>query len=138
MANAGESRSSSLEASFSSDKENRSAPSRRVNGAGNVKRGMGNDVPVPSRSSSRVDDGAPGFNKRRKLGGRGGNAPTLEPSQVALNKTLGRVDDLRYYDPDQPIAERREVRKGIRDLSRNLAGTRAPGSESDIATGTDW
>ena len=35
----------------------------------------------------------------------------------------GEEDARRYYDPDQPIEERREIRKTYRDLERRLAGT---------------
>lgn len=47
-------------------------------------------------------------------------APNI--SQTAHQQALEAVNDTRYYDPDQPMEERRAVRKGMRDLGRELNG----------------
>ena len=72
-------------------------------------------MPTPSS----VEPGTPHANKRRRLGER--DAPN-NVSQAVFQRELDEVDDTKYYDPDQPIEERRIVRKGIRDLFRELAG----------------
>src|SRR6186713_81118 len=93
--------------SFSSDKENQISLPRIV---------------VAHTKSSRPITGSQSTssssNKRRKLGDRAG----LEPSQAVLQKELEYVEDTQYYDPEQPIRERRAVRKEIRHLTRDLAG----------------
>lgn len=95
----------------SSDKENCEAvSSKRQNKNG--KTAMG-----PPTQTPRVDASSK-THKRRKLSElEGANA-----SQVAFNKELNQVEDLRYYDPEQLIEERRRIRKDYRDLSRELAG----------------
>lgn len=94
---------SSPSVSLSSDKENRATASR--NGAEKGK----------SKPPMAVQEGP---NKRRKLGQRS----ALEPSQAAFQRVRDGVDDKRYYDPEQPMSERRAVRKGIRDLTKELTG----------------
>ena len=59
-------------------------------------------------------------NKRRKLGDR--SRSILEPSQATFQKVREGVEDKRFYDPDQPLNQRRAVRKGIRDLAKELTG----------------
>jgi len=46
----------------------------------------------------------------------------LEPSQALHQQVLDIEGDLSVYDPDQPAHERREVRKGYRNLQRRLDG----------------
>jgi hypothetical protein len=43
---------------------------------------------------------------------------TENASQVVIDE----VADTLFYDPDQDMNERRAVRKGLRDLNRNLNG----------------
>lgn len=103
-------------ASFSSDKENREASastSRQANGKSRT-------MPPPKMPTpSSVEPPTPHANKRRRLGER--DAPN-NASQIAHQRELDEIDDTKFYDPDQPIEERRVVRKGIRDLFRELAG----------------
>lgn len=94
---------SSPSVSFSSDKENRSTSSRRQNSK---------STPTMSSSADRNP------NKRRRLTDR--SAP--EPSQVLFQRVKQRSENKDFYDPDQPIAQRRAVRKGIRDLAKELTG----------------
>ena len=94
--------SSTRSVSYSSDKENHASSARRTNGS--TKRMS--QLPTPSS----LETSASNSNKRRKLGERGG----YEPSQAAARL---------FYDPEQPMDERRAVRKNYRDLSRELAGT---------------
>ena len=61
-----------------------------------------------------------GSNKRRKLGER--NHGALKPSQATFQRVREGVEDKRFYDPDQPINQRRAVRKGMRDLAKELTG----------------
>ena len=98
--NARISHSASPSVSFSSDKENR-ASSRRISEK--------DKTPLSAQE---------GPNKRRKLSDR----TVLEPSQAAFQRVREGVDNKRFYDPDQPLSERRNVRKGIRDLAKELAG----------------
>ena len=100
--NARTSNSSSPSVSFSSDKENRASSSRGVS--------------EKDKAPLSAQDGP---NKRRKLGDRS----VLEPSQAAFQRVREGVDNKRFYDPDQPLSERRTVRKGIRDLAKELAGS---------------
>ena len=100
--------------SFSSDKENHASSTRRANGKGKVM----SELPLPTPSS--IDRPTNQSNKRRKLGER----KNLDPSQVAFQRQKEQVDDKRYYDPEQPMQERRLVRKGIRDLTRDMTGQR--------------
>ena len=92
---------SSPGSSFSSDKENRASVARPA-----IEKG---------KQPMLAQDGS---NKRRKLGDRS----VLEPSQAAFQRVREGYDNKRYYDPDQPMAERRAVRKGIRDLAKDLTG----------------
>ena len=104
-------------ASFSSDKENREVSASKGRQTNGKSRAMPPPPKMPTPTS--VEPGTPHANKRRRLGERG--APN-NASQVALQRDLDEIDDTKYYDPDQPIEERRIVRKGIRDLVRELAG----------------
>ena len=90
---------SSPAASFSSDKENRASNARRTADKGKA--------PLEQQEKS---------NKRRKLGG------ALEPSQPRFERVREGVDNKAYYDPDQPMAQRRAVRKSFRDLAKELSG----------------
>lgn len=81
-----------------SDKEN-SQQSRR-------KRGSAQTMAVPSASG-----------KRQRLANR---TPNI---QGGSQMPQSQVDtDKKYYDPDQDEAERRWLRKGLRDLTRDLHG----------------
>ncbi|KAI9854067.1 MAG: nuclear protein [Vezdaea acicularis] len=87
--------------SISSDKENRAAraqPNRESKGKGK----MSSMAPPPEPSS-----------KRRKLG-------PPSSSQAAHRLALIEAADSEFYDPDQDAEERRRVRKGLRDLTRDL------------------
>ena len=104
-------------ASFSSDKENRqntTIPSHLRNGKG--KNMAPPNLPTTASADSRA-------HKRRRLGER--DAPN--PSQLAHERQLEQAGNIDYYDPDQSMEERRAVRKGFRDLSRELQG-QAPNS----------
>ena len=43
-------------------------------------------------------------------------------SQLAHERELDEAADVQFYDPDQDMEERRAVRKGLRDLTRDLNG----------------
>ncbi|KAL8894238.1 MAG: hypothetical protein Q9192_004489 [Flavoplaca navasiana] len=99
-------------ASFSSDKENRQAST-----TAKTKRMPPPKLPTPALAES----GTPRSAKRRKLGER--RLPNA--SQVAHEGELEKLGHAQFYDPNQSMAERRAVRKGIRDLSKELTESRA-------------
>jgi hypothetical protein len=109
-------------ASFSSDKENRgdSPDSRRS------AKGKENVMGSPQLSSPRSEHHA---SKRRRLAERGlsggGGVSQATQSQRALGAQLDQNQDTRYYDPDQPMDERRAVRRGYRDLAKEMTGRRS-------------
>jgi hypothetical protein len=55
--------------------------------------------------------------KRQRLGDTASNIETGTQISQAQRKA-----STKYYDPDQDAAERRRVRKGLRDLTRDLNG----------------
>lgn len=99
--------SSPPSASCLSDKENYASPPRRTIG----KPKKMSQLPTPSSGEASYSTS----NKRRKLGERG----AFESSQAAHHTEIAAK---LFYDPEQPMDERRAVRKNYRDLSRELAG----------------
>ncbi|KAJ5512500.1 hypothetical protein N7463_002052 [Penicillium fimorum] len=76
-------------------------------------------------------------NKRPRLADRSSNAQSAQSSRSAQSARSARAQcarsqassqrtssDTRYYDPDQDPEERRSVRRGLRDLGRELNDTR--------------
>lgn len=72
-------------------------------------------------------------NKRRRLADRPSNAQPAQSAQSSRSAQSARSvrsqassqrtgSDTRYYDPDQDPEERRSVRRGLRDLGRELNG----------------
>jgi hypothetical protein len=102
---------------YSSDKENQT--SRSSGPSGSKPKSM---QPLQRPTSSRESHS----NKRRRTGLGEHGAPQQTQSQTALEKRLAMVEDLRFYDPEQPMEERREVRKGYRDLTREMIGSHTP------------
>lgn len=78
------------------------------------------ELPTPTSA----DSDSSRANKRRRLGER--VAPNA--TQLAHQRQLNVVVDTRYYDPDQSIEERRVIRKGLRDLTKELNGRLSPQS----------
>ncbi|KAI9684786.1 MAG: nuclear protein [Trizodia sp. TS-e1964] len=111
LANHAHSLSPSPSASFSSDKENHDA-SRQERAKSKGKMAPPN-LPTPvSETSSALRMG-----KRRRVDD--GYSQALA-TQLAHERELDEVVDTQFYDPDQDVEERRDVRKGLRDLSRDL------------------
>ncbi|KAI9812759.1 MAG: nuclear protein [Pycnora praestabilis] len=108
-------------ASFSSDKENRQAStaiaSRQDKGKSRANTMAPPKPPTPESEAVAT----PRTTKRRKLGDR--DAP--QASQVAHARVVQESADTQFYDPDQDVDERRAVRKGLRDLTRDLNDSRA-------------
>ena len=102
-------------ASFSSDKENRTVTENNRRPVSGKSRAM----PPPKTPMQNSDDGSSRASKRPRLSERG----VPNASQLAHNARLEQTGDKNRYDPDQTMEERRAVRKGIRDLSRELTGT---------------
>jgi len=100
--------------SFSSDKENQSESAQRTRDPNGKAGTMG----PPTLPTSCSGESATHSNKRRRLGDR--DAPNA--SQALLREQLSKVEDLQYYDPDQPMDERRLYRKKMRELTRELHG----------------
>ena len=101
-------------ASFSSDKENHGQISKQTRSSnGETKAMLPPKLPTPPSG-----EGSAHSNKRRKLGER--NAPNA--SQIAFQESLKSIENTDLYDPEQPMEERRAVRRGIRDLGRDLNG----------------
>ena len=108
-------------ASFSSDKENHSV--QKDQGRSGAKQPSSTMAP----SSTSRGGTATSANKRRKLDERDGRCNgSMDPSQTALEKEKAHTDNKRYYDPEQSMDERRLVRRGFRDLAREVAGQYAP------------
>lgn len=63
--------------------------------------------------------------KRQRLSNRASNIQSGSQSQVSPSQ---QDRDKQFYDPDQDEKERRRVRKGLRDLTRQLHGTVSPHS----------
>jgi len=61
----------------------------------------------------------PNTNKRQRLADRTSNIQGGTQSQVPSSQA---VRNNRFYDPDQDETERRWLRKGLRDLTRDLHG----------------
>lgn len=59
--------------------------------------------------------------KRARLAELQGNADSTQASQFQPRASQKAATD--YYDPDQDVAERRKIRKGLRDLQREMNGT---------------
>ncbi|MCJ1416442.1 nuclear protein [Xylographa parallela] len=104
-------------ASFSSDKENREASAQSSRNAQGKTRAM---PPPKLPTPGSVEPTPSHMNKRRRLGER--DAPNTGQSS---QQEVDLDEDLRYYDPDQPMEERRHIRKGYRDLARELIDSRA-------------
>lgn len=101
-------------ASFSSDKENQSESTQRMRDLSGKAATMGPPkLLTPGSAESTAHS-----NKRRRLGDR----DAANASQALLREQLSKVEDLQYYDPDQPMDERRMYRKKMRELTRELNG----------------
>lgn len=103
-------------ASFSSDKENHTSTTRTSRSVNVKAKSM---LPPRTPGLDLDEGGTPRAAKRRKLGERG----VPNASQAAHETELEKLGHSQYYDPNQSMEERRAVRKGIRDLSKELIGT---------------
>ncbi|KAI9758756.1 MAG: hypothetical protein M4579_002859 [Chaenotheca gracillima] len=107
--------------SFSSDKENRSSVAASRNRAEKGKgRAVMSQTSTTPTLSSRRENGASG--KRRRLADRDASPQTATADQ---DHHEGEAVDLTYYDPDQDMTERRAIRKGLRELNRDLNDSRS-------------
>jgi hypothetical protein len=89
-------------------------------------------APPPSRRtrhiSSDKENATPSATATKKSATRNPPPSTqrlkeMDPSQALHHQLLEKEGNRDVYDPDQPAAERREVRKGYRNLQRTLDGT---------------
>ncbi|EEA23971.1 hypothetical protein TMatcc_007040 [Talaromyces marneffei ATCC 18224] len=91
----------------SSDKENQNRQRPQL---GKRKSDMALDTSATGSSSSG--------SKRARLAELQGNADSTQASQFQPRASQKAATD--YYDPDQDVAERRKIRKGLRDLQREM------------------
>ncbi|MCJ1474019.1 nuclear protein [Lambiella insularis] len=103
-------------ASFSSDKENHQT-SR--NNQRKSKAMPHPKLPTPGSAESTSTQSS----KRRRLGERNGS--TSSQAAAEAEEEIAGVEDTRYYDPDQSMAERRFIRREYRDLARELIDSKA-------------
>jgi hypothetical protein len=99
-------------ASLSSDKENHAQATQR---AQPVNKGKGKQS-MPPPGNAAAGNSGPRAVKRRRLGEQGGSVATRSSDEDEEDETL------RYYDPNQDPEERRQVRKALRDNTRELHG----------------
>lgn len=92
-----------------SDKENRN---RRRPQVGKRKSDMALNASAAGSSSSG--------SKRVRLAELQGNVDSIQSSQFQPRASQRAAND--YYDPDQDVTERRKIRKGLRDLQREMNG----------------
>ena len=95
--------------SQTSDKENRGHSSRSVS-AGEKRK---SDVSINGSTTSETPAATSSAAKRRRVG--------LQ-SQAIFQREVEARKDKDFYDPDQDPEERRAVRKGMRDLAKELNG----------------
>jgi hypothetical protein len=94
-------------ASNSSDKENQAAIHDKAHSRSNM--------PPPDTTPRLSEEERPG---KRKRGAE--NLPQSRPVPRSRTRDLGEDEDSLYYDPDQDVDERRRIRRGLRDLTRNI------------------
>ncbi|OKL64705.1 hypothetical protein UA08_00657 [Talaromyces atroroseus] len=95
----------------SSDKENYNHGRRKV-----AKRKS--DYAMSSAANNPASNASASNSKRRRLADLQTNAESTQSSQYQPRTSQRPVTD--YYDPDQDVGERREIRKSLRDLTRDL------------------
>ena len=116
---------SSPAASFSSDKENRPTEAPLTTKS----RGM----PPPQLSASEGSASRRGV--RRKLADRDA---TQNGTQKLHRQRLEEAGDSEFYDPEQSMAQRRELRREYRDLARDLTGIQALTTRSHWLQNTNY
>ena len=94
--------------SFTSDKENNQPRSAHPSSAEKRKQQAGPGVTMELTPS-----------KRRRVSGHSSRPSADRPAREQL---LREGNDRNYYDPNQDPEERRQVRKGLRDLAAQLNG----------------
>lgn len=105
-------------ASMARPQQARSAPPRQSPGSPSDKENLENSARSKRKSQTHTMSSSRNNTKRQRLGDRasniqGGRQPLSEQQRQASKQ---------FYDPDQDTAERRRVRKGLRDLTRELNG----------------
>ncbi|KAH0544630.1 hypothetical protein FGG08_001280 [Glutinoglossum americanum] len=88
--------------------------------------------PSLSNSSEKENQSAHNRNSKQLRGKGKGDTATpaarpgkrrrMEPLEASQATQLDEAVDTHFYDPDQDMNERRALRKGLRDLNRNLNG----------------
>lgn len=118
------------ELSYSSDKENHGG---RTHGGAHQKDPKSRPTTMTTTTASTPGLRTPSSNssttpragRKRRFGDDDGDGETVPlASHLAHERELDEAVDTQYYDPDQSMEERRAVRKGLRDLARDLNGAR--------------
>lgn len=116
-----------------------SPPARRITSESSIR-----PSPAPSTSSNKENHPASKPQPRAEKANTAPNRPSMsshnganptptsrkrklhevrtQPSQARHRRELDERVDKEYYDPDQDEDERRAVRKGMRDLNKELNG----------------
>ncbi|KAI9793725.1 MAG: nuclear protein [Peltula sp. TS41687] len=130
---------SSPEASDSSDKENHGR--RNKGAAAQEKDPKSRPTMTTTTPGLRTPNSNPSTTPRATAGRkrRFGESDAMPSARdLAHERELAEVADTKYYDPDQDMEERRMVRKGFRDLTRELNESRAeylaPGDSGLVQT----
>ena len=116
--------SPSPDVSFSSDKENRTAAraGQHQEQSKDKTAAARSGLPTPPANPTNVVMSSRS-NKRRRLGEHDTEQQSTQIDRSQCPKSELR-DPQKYYDPDQPLEERRVLRKNLRELSRQLIGGR--------------
>lgn len=80
----------------------------------NDRRGMDDKGKAPAHGPSAA--------RKRKFGVQGGDSQPTENGTSTAVAAKTKILGLDFYDPDQDMGERRQIRKDYRDLSRELSG----------------
>lgn len=130
--------SPSPDVSFSSDKENRTAAraGQHQEQSKDKTAAARSGLPTPPANPTNVVMSSRS-NKRRRLGEHDTEQQSTQIDRSQCPKSELR-DPQKYYDPDQPLEERRVLRKNLRELSRQLIGSQAeylaPGNNGLLKT----
>ncbi|KAJ0415076.1 Nse4 C-terminal-domain-containing protein [Aspergillus carlsbadensis] len=95
---------------------NRNSPQRRSPGSPSDKENLGNSASSKRRNQSLDMPSSSSNTKRQRLRERASN--------VGSQSLRSRKHSNQFYDPDQDEKERRRIRKGLRDLTRDLNDSR--------------
>lgn len=106
-------------ASMARPQQVRSTPPRQSPGSPSDKENLENTSRSKRKSQTHTMSSSRNNTKRQRLGDRASNIQGGRQQPLSEQR---RQASKQFYDPDQDTAERRRVRKGLRDLTRELNG----------------